>query len=77
MADGQPIPVQLQPVPGSIPRDTLRDICHALGLDPGNVQQIHLGMNEIRATLLLTTPDGHKIRYGDGPATTVVTIPVT
>ena len=77
MADGQPITVQLQPVPDSVPRDTLRDVCRALGFAPGDVREIHLGMNEVRATLLLTTPDGHKIRYGDGPATTVVTIPIS
>lgn len=76
MPQGQPIDVQLPPVPDHIPRDTLRDICQLLGLDPGDVRDIHLGINEVTATLYLCDADGHKIRYGEGPATTVVTIPI-
>lgn len=72
----QPITVELSPVPDQISRDTLRDICHALGLDPANVLDVRLGVNEITATLFLRTPDGHKLRYGEGPATTTVSIPV-
>ncbi|WP_327436139.1 hypothetical protein OG279_26230 [Streptomyces sp. NBC_01201] len=68
--------VQLPPVPTTIPRDTLRDICRTLGLDPGDVREIRLGLNELVATLYLSDADGHKIRYGDGPATVVVTIPI-
>lgn len=76
MADGQPIDVQLPPVPASISRDTLRDICQLLGLDPGNVLELRLGLHEITATLYLSEPGGHKIRYGDGPAMIVVDIPI-
>ncbi|MFC3238239.1 hypothetical protein ACFOL3_34520, partial [Streptomyces nitrosporeus] len=59
-----------------IPRDVLQDICRRLGLDPSTVRELRIGINELTATLYLTNPDGHKIRYGDGPATTVVTIPI-
>ncbi|MFD3657019.1 hypothetical protein [Streptomyces sp. NPDC058620] len=76
MADSQPIAVQLPPVPSKLPRGTLRDICRTLGLDPGDVREITLSVNELTATLYLSTHDGHKIRYGDGPATTVVRIPI-
>lgn len=76
MADGQPITVQLPPVPGTIPRDTVRDVCHALGLDPATVREIRIGINEVAATLFVTDPDGHKVRYGDDAATTVAIIPI-
>ncbi|MFE3475694.1 hypothetical protein ACFXOI_29430 [Streptomyces bacillaris] len=72
----EPIAVQLPPVPAHITRDTARDVCRLLGLDPGDVRDIRLGSNEMTATLYLSSPDGHKIRYGEGPATTVVTIPI-
>lgn len=75
MAD-QPITVELSPVPDQVSRDILRDICRALGLDPAIVREVRLGVNEITATVFLRTPDGHKVRYGEGPATTVVTIPI-
>jgi len=68
--------VHLPNIPATIPRDTLRDICRTLGLDPGDVREIRLGVNELIATLYLSDADGHKIRYGDGAATTVVTIPI-
>ncbi|MFH9134427.1 hypothetical protein [Streptomyces sp. NPDC017524] len=69
--------VQLPTIPERITRDTVRDVCRLLGLDPGNVRGIRLGINEMTATLYLNSPDGHKLRYGDGPATTVVTIPIS
>ena len=68
--------VHLPNIPATIPRDTLRDICRALGLDPGHVLELKLGVHELTATLYLSDADGHKIRYGDGAATTVVTIPI-
>ena len=68
--------VRLPTIPAAIPRDTLRDICSTLGLDPGEVLEIRLGVNELTATLYLTDQDGRRFRYGDGPATTVVTIPI-
>lgn len=74
--DRPPIAVQLPPVPARITRDTVRNICRLLGLDPRDVRDISLGIAEMTATLYLKSPDGHKIRYGDGPATTVVTIPI-
>ncbi|MFJ8446847.1 hypothetical protein [[Kitasatospora] papulosa] len=67
--------VRLPTIPATIPRDTLRDICRALGLDPGHVLELKLGVHELTA-LYLTDQDGHRFRYGDGPATTVVTIPI-
>lgn len=76
MIDGQPIGVRLPHIPVRIPRDALRDVCRLLGLDPGDVQELRIGMNELTATLYLSDADGHKIRYGEGPATTVVTIPI-
>lgn len=76
MPQGQPIDVQLPPVPDSIPRDTLRDICRTLGLDPANVREIRIGLREVDVTLYVTNSDGHKVRYGDDVATTVVTIPI-
>lgn len=76
MADTQPMTVQLPPVPAHIPRDTLRDVCRLLGLDPGDVREIRIGVNELTATLYLSDADGHKIRYGDGPAVTEVCIPI-
>ncbi|MFE2017583.1 hypothetical protein ACFW9O_05935 [Streptomyces sp. NPDC059499] len=76
MADGQTIDIQLPIIPASIPRDTLRDICRTLGLDPGDVLELKLGVNELTVTLYLSDHDGHKIRYGDGPAITVATIPI-
>ncbi|MEQ4610313.1 hypothetical protein ABMX48_29445 [Streptomyces cavourensis] len=74
--DRPPIAVQLPPVPARITRDTLRDICHLLGLDPSDVRDIQIGMNELTATFYLSDRDGHKIRYGEGAATTVATIPI-
>lgn len=71
------VDVRLPTIPATIPRDTLRDICQALGLDPGDVRELRLGVSELTATLYLSDADGHKIRYGDGPATTVVTIPIS
>ncbi|WP_228995094.1 hypothetical protein [Streptomyces sp. DH8] len=68
--------VQLPPIPERITRDTLRDICRLLGLDPSSVRELKLGVNELTATLYLCDRDGYKIRYGEGPATTVVTIPI-
>lgn len=73
----EPTTVQLPPVPDHVTRDTLRDICRTLGLDPGDVRELKLGVNELTATLYLCGHDGHKLRYGDGPATTVVTIPIS
>ncbi|MFD8797221.1 hypothetical protein [Streptomyces atroolivaceus] len=70
------VAVQLPSIPAHIPRDTLRDVCRTLGLDPGDVLELKLGVNELTATLYLTDQDGHKLRYGDGPATTVVCIPI-
>ncbi|MEU3268937.1 hypothetical protein [Streptomyces bacillaris] len=72
----RPTLVQLPSVPAHITRDTLRDICRLLGLDPSNVRDIRLGINEMTATLYLSSPDGHKIRYGEDPAISVVTIPI-
>ncbi|THA31781.1 hypothetical protein E6R18_15725 [Streptomyces sp. A1277] len=77
MAETPPITVELPPVPSYVTRDTLRDICRTLGLDPANVREIRLDVHEVTATLLLCTPDGCKIRYGDGAATTTVTIPIS
>ncbi|WP_228989427.1 hypothetical protein [Streptomyces sp. DH8] len=67
---------QLPLIPERITRDTLRDICRLLGLDPGDVRDIRLGINKMTATLYLSSPDGRKIRYGEDAATTVVTIPI-
>jgi hypothetical protein len=68
--------VRLPHIPTHIPRDTLRDVCRTLGLDPGDVREIRIGVNELTATLYLSDHDGHKLRYGEGPATTEVTIPI-
>lgn len=76
MTDGQPITVQLPSLPDQIPRDKMRDICRMLGIDPANVVELRCGVNEITATLFLRDSDGHKIRYGEGPATTIATIPI-
>lgn len=76
MAAAQPIDVQLPPVPANVPRDTLRDICQLLGLDPGDVRELRISPNEVTARLYLSTADGHKVRYGDDAATTEVTIPI-
>ncbi|GAA2985224.1 hypothetical protein [Streptomyces fulvorobeus] len=75
-ARGRAHTVQLPTIPERIPRDTLRDIYRLLGLDPGDVRELTLGLNELTATLYLSTHDGHKIRYGDGPATVKVCIPI-
>ncbi|MEU0133387.1 hypothetical protein ABZ172_05000 [Streptomyces sp. NPDC006296] len=76
MADSQPTTVQLPTIPAHVSRDTLRDICQLLGLDPGNVLELRLGLHDITATLYLSEPGGHKIKYGDGPAMIVVDIPI-
>lgn len=70
------VPVQLPAVPPSVSRDALRGICRLLGLDPGDVRELRVSLNEVTARLYLSTADGHKVRYGDDAATTEVTIPI-
>ncbi|MER5892384.1 hypothetical protein [Streptomyces sp. NPDC001876] len=75
MADGQPIDVQLPAVPDHIPHTTVQSICDQLGL-PSHVREIHIGLDEIKATILLCDSDGHRVEWGDDAPTAVVCIPV-
>lgn len=50
----------------------VRDICAALGLDPGRVGRLDMSPYEVEATVYKVDADGHKYFEDDEPAVETV-----